>query len=286
MSRFKKLAMLMSFAAVLGLVGLVIDSCENSSWNESESESNSNTEEYLRKLNADLSSFLKMPIVSISNHSRAFGEDGSRGPDSLQTVFIDFPELPKDDLDLDSVLTPQDMVDLMQTYGAEFSLEDDGMRDDSIRISIEAAETALTPLAIDSRNFLRHRGLSDQDMDEIIEEMESDNSCLITLAMIISGQQQEQQAEIISRNNKRFLNILSLPAYAESAGSMSWNCIKKAVGINDLRVLLNNVAGENLTKAMALCILKKGLPRLFGWVGVAVALVEFSDCMVHYNRYF
>lgn len=61
---------------------------------------------------------------------------------------------------------------------------------------------------------------------------------------------------------------------------------KKAVGINDLRVLLNNVAGENLTKAMALCILKKGLPRLFGWVGVAVALVEFSDCMVHYNRYF
>lgn len=36
MSRFKKLAMLMSFAAVLGLVGLVIDSCENSSWNELE----------------------------------------------------------------------------------------------------------------------------------------------------------------------------------------------------------------------------------------------------------
>lgn len=285
MSRFKKLAMLMSFAAVLGLVGLVIDSCENSSWNESESESNSNTEEYLRKLNADLSSFLNMPIVSISNHSRAFGEDGSRGPDSLQTVFIDFPELPKDDLDLDSVLTPQDMVDLMQTYGAEFSLEDDGAHDYAIQLSVAEVENVLTPLAHHSREFLAQRGLTNAEMETLLVELNLDESCFISLAMIVASDCLQCEAEIAWTQFGR-IGLFSMPAYATSAKDVSWNCLRKALGVTSFERFFRDQLSNQITLELATRFLTSVAPKYLGWVGAAISLVEFLDCTVHYDRYF
>ncbi|MCM1349222.1 MAG: hypothetical protein NC338_07395 [Firmicutes bacterium] len=60
----------------------------------------------------------------------------------------------------------------------------------------------------------------------------------------------------------------------------------KATGVNDIRQLINNTLAEELTVAIAVEILRIAIPKAFGWVGAAVMLVEFADCLAHYNRYF
>ncbi len=158
----------------MGMTGFVVDSCQNEN---NELTIKKDTDDYLEALQANLSDFMKADIVTGYNSRGRQPEWPDTGKNGFQTVVVDYDVDPRPEL-LDSVKTPEDMLSLCQEYGAEFSMIDDGMRDDSIQVSVDAAESALSPLAQESRAFLRQKGLSNQDMDEIMAELNTDNSCL------------------------------------------------------------------------------------------------------------
>ena len=189
------------------------------------------------------------------------------------------------DPNLEGLLTPQDMVNLARDYGAEFSMYDDGLHNDSIHISVESARESLTPLYMDSRRFLIQKGLTDNDMDEILSEMSLDSSCLIALALTIAIEEESIMTET-AWNNTRYNRLFTSQAYADSAGDIALNCLWKALGIDTFIGYFTYRVTDGITKEIAKRIIKKCAVRMLGWVGAAVALVEFVDCTVHYHRYF
>lgn len=282
MERLSKIGIIVLMFFAIGITGLVVDSCRS---DNEEVATKNERDNYIDELHACLNTFMKADIVSGTNSRGRVPELPDTGNNGFQTVLIDFSgDLKLDGLDLDNVKTPEDMMFLCQEFGAEFSFEDDGMRDDSIQISVEAAEQALAPLAQASRNFLKHRGLTDEDMDAILVELNTDNSCFIFLAMALCVSEEEKEVEM--NDLVWSLNPFALTAHAASGGEMAWNCAVKAIGIRDIKEIFSGVAADVLTKAVATKVLKIAVPKLFGWVGAAVMLVEFADCLAHYNRYF
>lgn len=285
MKRFKCIGLLFVAMVFLGLVGTLVNSCvaEN---NEFKNEGGPTG--FIDKFLKDMDVFMIQPIVGSNyNSSRSLDlNDPKFKPPGTTTVFIDFSDnfKPCEPLD-DSIKTPKDLLDLSLKYGAEFSLDDDGMRDDSVHISNEAAEESLLPLVADSKSYLRQKGLSDLEMNEILAELNLDNSCFISLAMTVASIEDEK----LAINDVSFpdLNLFRLKAYAEdSTGRMAYNCVMKATGLNDVRALLGGIVAEKLTKEIAIRILRITIPKAFGYVGAAVMLVEFADCMYHYDNYF
>lgn len=254
---------------------------------QSEDKEKKDCDEYLASFRSDINSFLNVPII-VNNDSRAFGQDEfNDGPDTIITVFIDLPDKPinEPDPNLEGLLTPQDMVNLARDYGAEFSMYDDGLHNDSIHISVESARESLTPLYMDSRRFLIQKGLTDNDMDEILSEMSLDSSCLIALALTIAIEEESIMTET-AWNNTRYNRLFTSQAYADSAGDIALNCLWKALGIDTFIGYFTYRVTDGITKEIAKRIIKKCAVRMLGWVGAAVALVEFVDCTVHYHRYF
>lgn len=285
MKRFKNIGLLFSAMVILGLVGTFVNSCISESNDLKNGKSSKN---FIDNFLKDMNAFMNYRIVEDDfNESRSVClEDTTLKLPGTTTVFIDFvgDQKPCEPLD-DSIKTPKDLLDLSIKYGAEFSLDDDGMRDDSVHISNESAEQSLMPLVADSKSYLRQRGLSDVEMNEIMSELNLDNSCFISLAMTIASIEEEK----LAFNNPSLpdLNLFRLKAYAEdSAGRMAYNCVMKATGLNDVKALLGGVIAEKLTKEIAIRILRITIPKAFGYVGAAVMLVEFADCMYHYDNYF
>jgi len=279
MERLSKIGILFLIIFAMGITGLVVDSCQSE--NKELTIEKKDTDSYLEALQANLRTFMKADIVTGSGSRGRIPELPDTGKNGFQTVLVDFDAKPGLEV-LDSVRTPEDMLDLCQKYGAQFSMVDDGMMDDSIQISVEAAEAALTPLADASREFLRQHGLTDAEMDGILVELNLDNSCFIVLSMALCVAEEEQtMSELTWR-----VNPFALTANAASAGDMAWNCAMHASGITDILALVRDEVAFRLTKYAVTKVLRLALPRMFGWVSAAVMIVKYADCLAHYNRYF
>lgn len=237
----------------------------------------------------ELHGFLNKPLT-IAN-SRGVQLNGDSLCSGITPVYVDFNYVDGDPVKpsepFDGVLTPEDMIRLAQEYGAEFYLDDDGMRDDTIFVADEQAKLILQPLAGFSRKYLCNIGIPNTEIDAILNDLGLDDSALIILVTALVSAQEARDCEPLTHQGIK--NLFVTPAYADSGGNMAWNCAMKAIGINDAIAILETLrdgASTELTIRAVKRFLKLSARKFFGYVGAAVMLIEFSDCLAHYNRYF
>lgn len=281
--RNKLLAFLASFL-ILWFV-MTLPGCNEHSSAEKQEESKA----FFKKAKSQISDFMAFDISQGSISRSGIGGVDSMNSSGFGTIYVDFSDFaepPRPFEEYDGELTPADLLRLAQEYGAEFSTENDGSHDDSIKVSSAKIEQSLQPLLFDSRTYLKKRGLSNEDMDAIVAEYEYDNSCLITLAMTIASCDERFGAEPLGYTSNGLKELFVQRACAASAGEMFGNCVWKVSGLDDLSSLFRYAAAEKLTRQFAIRILKITLPKAFGWVGTAVMLVEFVDCIANYDRYY
>ena len=285
MERIKKKGVIICILSAIGVAGAIVGACQSD-----EDSSSLSARVFDNEFSTAMSEFVKSPIV-VSGTQKSRGNLNLRGdslPLGVVPVYVDFGSVEGDGFEMDEVLTPDDMIDLAINFGAEYSLEDDGMRDDTIFVSEQAAADALLPVLECSRRLLNARGLSNADIDAALAETNANECVLIPFAMLVALSVEMDEQELLGCNFG-LGSAFAFRANAQSSWTKSRDCLFKAFGVNDAVAIFNRLrdsAAGGLTVMIAVNTITKLAPRMLGYVGAAIVLVEFADCMYYYHRYF
>ncbi len=142
-------------------------------------------------------------------------------------------------------------------------------------ISVQAAQNSLLPTLNEAKNYLRSKGLTDTDIQNLITADEDgpamSESNLIPVVMQLIAEEQRRG----SLTKVNFSLMFGTSAYASQIGE----CAGDALGVSAIAAVLN----EGLSSAVGKKLLKKAIRRVasraLGWVGAAIFVYEFGDCM-------
>jgi len=142
-------------------------------------------------------------------------------------------------------------------------------------ISIESAKQSLQPTLTEAKNYLRSKGLTDYDIQNLLTADEDgpamSESDLIPAVMQLIAEEQNQNS-IASLN---FSNIFIQSAHASQIGE----CAGDALGISAIAAVVNEGLYTSAGKALLKKAIRKVASRALGWVGAAIFVYEFGDCM-------
>lgn len=137
--------------------------------------------------------------------------------------------------------------------------------------TIEAMELSI----VDAKNYLIAKGLTESDIQNLfIADNDGDAveeyNLVPTVMMLIAEEQNENSTASVN-----FMSLFGQNAHASRLGQ----CAGDALGISAiaevLRVGVNSSAGKKLLKKA----IRKVASRTLGWVGAAIFVYEFGDCM-------
>lgn len=175
---------------------------------------------------------------------------------------------------------------LMNVGGTEVSvMYSDGSMSDNIsgsqelitsyEIPVQEAQQSLQPTLIEAKNYLFSKGLTDSDIQDFLSA-DSDGpamseSDLIPAVMMLIAE--EERSSSLAHVN--FTNPFITSAYASQIGE----CAGDALGVSAIAAVvsegLHTAAGKELMKKA----MRKVASRALGWVGAAIFVYEFGDCM-------
>jgi len=142
-------------------------------------------------------------------------------------------------------------------------------------ISIESAKQSLKPALAEAKNYLRSKGLTDLDIQNLLIADEDgptmSESDLIPAVMGLIAEEQNQNS-IASLN---FSNLFIQPAHASQVGE----CAGNAIGFSAIASLVNGGLHTSAGKKLLKKAIRKVASRALGWVGAAIFVYEFGDCM-------
>ena len=161
-----------------------------------------------------------------------------------------------------------------------------GNLDEVVKSSGVVSQEDLDDLITNGISLIKSYGLTEQ---EIIDEFGSlDNPGIAEAGLAIA--QIENQANYgvelieITEENPRGESLLTGEDYIESPTdviherSQTFDCAMQAIGITAVGELISNGL-KSMTKSAVKKVLKKVATRYLGWVGAAIAVYEFGDCM-------
>ena len=142
---------------------------------------------FVKTLSENINYFLDQPVVEHNKNSRSkmMGSTGTikEEPVAEKTdIFLDVPEECTLS-NIDEIVTTRDFVDLIKTTGATISLNDDGNSTYTLSMSNEAALKSLEPLVASSKQYLLGKGMTDDDIQEMLNENETDETALVPLVL-------------------------------------------------------------------------------------------------------
>jgi hypothetical protein len=153
-----------------------------------------------------------------------------------------------------------------EQYNTSFHREKDF---DNISES-EKMKEVLIPLIKDSEKLINEYGLTNEDMEEIFGESESENAIVLALLLFESNKNSNQNLEVSAST------LFSTPLYAQT---VIGSCVMEAFGLRELA----RAAYGQLSKAAMIKLATKVASKYMGPIGVGLAIAEFSYCM--YNNY-
>lgn len=129
---------------------------------------------------------------------------------------------------------------------------------------------ALIPLIEDSKDLINQFGLTDNEIQEIFVEGNSENTIVLALLLFETHKNNDVKTEISS------ISVFSSPIYAQTVVG---SCVLEAFGIRELA----KAAYGQLSKAAMIKLATKVASKYLGPIGVGLAVAEFSYCM--YKNY-
>lgn len=170
------------------------------------------------------------------------------------------------------------MARIAHESGAEFDPQPIGTDGYIIAISQSALTGSLEDMINDSKNYLYGKGFTEEDIQEMLEENDADETSLIPFVLglsVVEAQQSEEES-----NNELSLSSL-IPCTKVHAGITQnpvINCAIEAIGL-DLVVQLKKSSTTKWTVPIVKRLFKTVLPKMVGSAGVAIMIVQFSICM-------
>lgn len=141
-----------------------------------------------------------------------------------------------------------------------------------------------TELALASLELIKSYGLTESEIEFELEGITEDKLIESSLAIVAV----EEEAEVNNRelidlsDNTSLLTGQQVPQISLNKGyqakSQVVHCALEAIGINAIGELINNGI-KNMPKSAVKKVLKKVATRYLGYVGAAIAVYEFGDCM-------
>lgn len=189
-----------------------------------------------------------------------------------------------ENIDLSGISTFQQIMDFDNTeVGVTYSdgrttnnISDDQELIANYSISVENAKTALQPTLSEAKNYLYSKGYTDADIQYLLAADEEgpamSEADLIPAVMSLIAEEQKTNSLTL---NQRIPNLFVTSAYASQIGS----CVGDALGIS---LIVETVAGglnTKIGKALLKKAIRKVAARTLGWVGAAIFVYEFGDCM-------
>ena len=210
--------------------------------------------------------------------------------DDLKDVYISFPDSTdkKYYLEAISAKTIEDLMKLHHRTAAEFSMKDSLSHSCSVKVSEKAALESVNPLIAPSKKFLRERGFTESELNDMVKENNATESDLVLLALTVNEQERSNQklAKEASVNSFNILDLLATPAYAENYQAEATKSIFRDVTECAIVALGADFTGFGFcstatqwTKATIKRVFINIAKKALGPVGAAISIGTFLWCM-------
>lgn len=205
----------------------------------------------------------------------------SKNDNDVITIYVDYPEdtsKPIKEL-CEFVSTAQDMIALHRLTAAEFSTDNTGT-EYKIQISEDEAKQSLSPLVEQSRQYLYSKGMSENEIQNMLTENNADETQLVPFVLLLINQECREME--LAKNERQkapnnFLQLFVIPCRASNLNAV-FDCGMEALGVDFLFA-----AGTSITKTWSVAIIKKAFKSIaqkaLGPVGAAIAVGSFGWCL-------
>lgn len=244
------------------IVCIVATACQNNESDKEVMQESYTYTEFISTLHTNVETFMDANIVAKPSEEILSRYEGSllipEIVDSGKTkVYIDF----EDSLHNKEISTPREILDIIVNEGAIISLTNDGFFNDSIYVSEDSCRAALNPLLIESKKYLYGKGFSDDDIQQMLEENNADETMLVPLVMALVEEEKNQELSLVIKSRNSITT-----------------CAMQAIGL-DIVYSLTQSSAKTWSKKVIKKLFKTVAKRALGPVGVAIAVVEFTLCM-------
>jgi hypothetical protein len=278
---FKGYFMLIALGISISFISLIVQSCSKNEMFEDNVITQARNN-FLNSAKIGLSNLNKIDINSKNKSSFAksttLNEDFATISiyESSGSNFTDFNRLHQ--VSSFKELTSMDGVELEVSYidgSTSDNISDSQELIDSYSISIESAKQALQPTLVEAKNYLRYKGLTDNDIQNLLtadaDGPAMSESDLIPAVMQLIAEEKNQN----SFTSLNFSNVFIQSAHASEIGE----CAGDALGISAITAVVNQGLYTETGKALLKKAIRKVASRALGWVGAAIFAYEFGDCM-------
>ncbi len=141
----------------------------------------------------------------------------------------------------------------------------------------DAVQKALRPALSESKKLLFTYGISEDYLKKEFKDL-NDPRILLAGVWLLSAERKDSQARSIHRAHMFGLGFLAQENSLTESQPDWMECMLIAVGVD---AIVEFVKG-NITETLAKKAIRKIASRTLGWVGVALALYEYGNCMGWY----
>ena len=227
-----------------------------------------------------------MPDLFAIGVRPSFGGNGPRksGPvsiDSTQTVYVKPGSGIGNvgDLKPFTGTTLRDFAQYLELAGATASMFNDGTAIDSANISVAEAKEKLAPMVKESRKYLKSKGFTDKEIENMLSENGAVEEELVPLVLCLRDYEENSNKGFYSAPKPGGKEDLSQQSYLELKKAAG--CALKVIGFDILEELMNS-GTTKITKKFIIKIFKKVVSRYLGVIGAALAVIDWGECMGYY----
>ncbi|NCF42202.1 MAG: hypothetical protein GWP32_04835 [Bacteroidetes bacterium] len=240
----------------------IVQSCSS----ESETQ-NPNSEEFI---NSVAKSMFNINSIPLSNNLFL------RTDEISSTIYLTKdPEQSFDDSEtLNSIESIEGLVNISNQYELELSESIDG-NDEVIKtysIPEQPIIDSFEPSIQSAKNYLYSLGFSDLEIETELQGSEESNLVIAVMGLIDA---ENQNSGSITFN---YNDLFGQSAHAMAMPQDWYDCLLRSVGIDAVVELFNG----KVTKTIAKKAIRKIVSRTLGWVGAAIAVYQYGDCMGWY----
>ena len=202
----------------------------------------------------------------------------TQNPD-VQRIQVLFPvdESLIDTPDLASVSSLGDLTEIAASYAATLRLVDQSDiqgKDNVVIVSESKVKNAMSPMVRQSKDYLNSIGMTDSDIQQMLEEESADETALVPFVLALV--EHDNNCYLSWLNYNRFSLIPS--AYAAVSWDEVGHCALHAIGA-DIFYGFAGSAAKSWTKIAIKKAFKTAASKMLGPVGVAIVVIDFALCM-------
>lgn len=286
---FKGLVAIFVLATTASLI-MALHSCKS---DEAEMNNRTPQVQLLNKYDSYIHHFVSAPIVdNVNRPAKVIPSNGltqttlPKGND-IKNIYVKYPEGTAVEIKnlYYYIQNIQDMETLERLTAAEYTTEKP--QDEDSLYCIQLSETAirkeLSPLLQQSKDYLKAKGITDEDIEQMLEIYDADENVLIPFALVLADHEMNEENQNATAQKKASIlnpfNIFVTPTYALSErNKMVFDCALSAVGIDVLAAL-----GQSTCKNWGTRLIMKAFgtvaKKVVGPIGVATTVVSFGMCL-------